>query len=51
MEESMTVFKSYLRRLLDDLKDIKKAIVSKDTDESEKLITKLIDDTQKDIES
>lgn len=48
--EEMAVFKSYLRRLIRDLKDIKKAIKEKRYDEAEKLVDDLIEDTQKDIE-
>ena len=48
--EEMAVFKSYLRRLIRDLKDIKKAIKKKRYDEAEKLVDDLIEDTQKDIE-
>lgn len=48
--EEMPVFKSYLRRLIRDLKDIKKAIKEKNLEEAERLIDDLIEDTQKDIE-
>lgn len=48
--EEMAVFKSYLRRLMRDLKDLKKAIKEKDLEEAERLINDLIEDTQKDIE-
>lgn len=48
--EDMSVFKSYLRRLLQDLKDLKKAIEEKKLDEAEKMADRLIDDTQKGIE-
>lgn len=48
--EEMAVFKSYLRRLMRDLKDLKEAISNKDFDRAEKLIDDLIEDTQKDIE-
>ena len=48
--EEMAVFKSYLRRLMRDLKDLKKAIREKDLKEAERLIDDLIEDTQKDIE-
>lgn len=50
-KETMAVFKSYLRRLLRDLKDVKEALESKDFEKAEKLIDVLIDDTQKDIEN
>lgn len=46
----MAVFKSYLRRLMRDLKDLKKAIKEKNLEEAERLIDDLIEDTQKDIE-
>ena len=48
--EEMAVFKSYLRRLMRDLKDLKESITNKDFDRAEKLIDDLIEDTQKDIE-
>ena len=46
----MAVFKSYLRRLIRDLKDLREALKSKDYEKAEKLIDDLIEDTQKDIE-
>ena len=46
----MSVFKSYLRRLLQDLKDLKKALKDKDYEKAEEITETLIDDTQKDIE-
>lgn len=48
--EEMAVFKSYLRSLMRDLKDLKEAISKKDFERAEKLIDALIEDTQKDIE-
>lgn len=48
--EEMAVFKSYLRRLMRDLKDLKRAIKEKNLEEAERLIDDLIEDTQKDIE-
>ncbi len=48
--EEMAVFKSYLRRLMRDLKDLKEALKNKEYEKAEKLIDDLIDDTQKDIE-
>lgn len=48
--EEMSVFKSYLRRLISDLKDLKDALKEKDYEKAEKLIDILINDTQKDIE-
>jgi uncharacterized Rossmann fold enzyme len=49
-DETLVVFKSYLRRLMRDLKDLKKAIKDKNLEEAERLIDDLIEDTQKDIE-
>jgi len=46
----MAVFKSYLRRLIRDLKDLRTALKEKDYEKAEKLIDDLIEDTQKDIE-
>ena len=46
----MAVFKSYLRRLIRDLKDLKAALESKDYEKAERLVDDLIEDTQKDIE-
>ncbi|MBO5523053.1 MAG: hypothetical protein J5986_05165 [Roseburia sp.] len=48
--EEMAVFKSYLRLLMRDLKDLKKVIKEKNLEEAERLIDDLIEDTQKDIE-
>lgn len=48
--EDMSVFKSYLRRLLQDLKDLKEALNSEDKEKVEKMVDQLIDDTQKGIE-
>lgn len=49
-ENNMSVFKSYLRGLLEDLKDLKEAIEDKNFERAEKLVDKLIDNTQKGIE-
>lgn len=49
-ENNMSVFKSYLRRLLQDLKDLKIALKNKEYEEADKMLDKLIDDTQKGIE-
>ena len=49
-ENSMSVFKSYLRGLLEDLKDLKEAIREKDLSKAERLVDKLIENTQKGIE-
>lgn len=48
--KDMSVFKSYLRRLLQDLKDLKKALKDKDYEKAESMTENLIDDTQKGIE-
>lgn len=50
MSEDMSVFKSYLRRLLQDLKDLREVLKSKDYEKAEKMVNQLIDDTQKGIE-
>lgn len=50
MNEDMSVFKSYLRRLLQDLKDLKEALRNKEYENAENMVDKLIDDTQKGIE-
>ena len=49
-ENAMSVFKSYLRRLLQDLKDIKEVLGQKDYEKAEKMLEKLIDDTQSGVE-
>ncbi len=46
----MSVFKSYLRRLLQDLKDLKEALNEKDYEKVEQMTDRLIDDTQSGIE-
>lgn len=48
--EDMSVFKSYLRRLLQDLKDLREALKNKEYEKAEEMTGKLIDDTQKGIE-
>lgn len=48
--EDMSVFKSYLRRLLQDLKDLKEVLEDGDGDKAKKMVDRLIDDTQKGIE-
>ena len=50
MDEDMSVFKSYLRRLLQDLKDLKEVLKANDYEKAEKMVDRLIDDTQKGIE-
>ncbi len=44
--EDMSVFKSYLRRLLQDLKDLKNALREKDYSRAEELVETLITDTE-----
>jgi len=44
------IFKSYLRRLLHDLKELKKALQSQGHAKAEQLIDSLITDTQKGLE-
>lgn len=46
----MAVFKSYIRKLMRDLKDIKRALNNKDYDKANILVDNLINDTQQDIE-
>ncbi|RZT00886.1 hypothetical protein [Cuneatibacter caecimuris] len=48
--EDMSVFKSYLRRLLQDLKDLKEALKNKEYEKASEMTDKLIEDTQKGIE-
>lgn len=48
--EDMAVFKGYLRSLMRQLKQLKKAIDSNNTEEAKKLINELIEDTQNNIE-
>lgn len=50
MGEDMTVFKGYLRSLMRQLKQLKKAIDLKDFETASKLIDELIEDTQNNIE-
>ena len=49
-ENTLSVFKSYLRRLLQDLKDLKEALKNGEYEKAEQMAEKLIDDTQKGIE-
>ena len=46
----MSVFKSYLRRLLQDLKDLREALENNDIEKVKKIVDNLIEDTQKGIE-
>ncbi len=48
--EEMAVFKSFLRGLLRQLVELKKAIKAKDFSLAEQLVDRLIEDTQKGIE-
>jgi len=48
--EEISIFKSYLRRLLQDLKDLNEALKNKEYDKASQMTEKLIDDTQKGIE-
>lgn len=50
MTEEMSVFKSYLRLLLRELKDLKRALTNKEYEKAEMMIDRLIEDTQKGIE-
>ena len=49
-DNKVSVFKSYLRGLLRDLKDLQEAIRNKDFEKAEILIDRLVEDTQKGIE-
>lgn len=46
----MAIFKSFLRGLLRQLVELKKAIQTKDFSMAEQLVDRLIEDTQKGIE-
>lgn len=46
----MPVFKSYLRRLLYDLKELRDVLQKGDREKADKLLEVLIEDTQKGIE-
>ena len=48
--DEMPVFKSYLRKLMQDLKDVEKAADEKNEEKVKALLKQLIDDTQKDLE-
>ncbi len=50
MGEDMAVFKSFLRSLMRQLKQLKKAIDSKDLEMASNLINEIIEDTQNGIE-
>ena len=49
-DNTMSVFKSYLRGLLVTLEDLKKAIKEKNLEKAEALVDRLIKDTQSGIE-
>ncbi|MBR1477981.1 MAG: hypothetical protein IJ608_08495 [Lachnospiraceae bacterium] len=44
------VFKSYLRLLLKDLKDLQKALVEDDKAKAKEIVDNLVDDTQAGLE-
>lgn len=48
--EDKIIFKSYLRRLLHDLKDLKEMIKQEDYKKADNMIDNLINDTQSGIE-
>lgn len=50
MDNNMSVFKSYLRRLLRDLKDLKESLKNKEYEKVDKMVDDLIEDTQKGLE-
>lgn len=50
MSEDTVIFKGYLRSLMRQLKLLKSAIDNKNTEEAQKLINELIEDTQNNIE-
>ena len=50
MSKDLSIFKSYLRRLLQDLKDLKETLKKQEYDKAEKMVDCLIDDTQSGIE-
>lgn len=49
--ENMAIYKGYLRKLMRDLKDVKKALINEDLNQAKKIIDILIEDTQQDLES
>lgn len=48
--EDMSVFKSFLRGLMRQLKELKKALDEQEFERAENIVDNLIDDTQKGIE-
>lgn len=48
--EEMAVFKSFLRSLMRQLKELEKALENGDTDKAKSIVEAVIEDTQKGIE-
>lgn len=48
--EEMSVFKSFLRSLMRQLKALEKALLENDTQKAKKIVSEIIEDTQKGIE-
>ena len=48
--EEMSVFKSFLRSLMRKLKALEKALLENDTQKAKKIVSEIIEDTQKGIE-
>lgn len=46
----MSVFKSFLRSLMRQLKALEKALLENDTQKAKKIVSEIIEDTQKGIE-
>lgn len=49
-ENNMSVFKSYLRGLLRQLKELNSALENGDSEKAKSIVEQLIEDTQKGIE-
>ena len=49
-ENTMSVFKSYLRMLLEHLKELQRAVEENNTEKIKEIVEKLIQDTQSGIE-
>ena len=47
--EEMSVFKSFLRSLMRQLKALEKALLENDTQKAKKIVSEIIEDTQKGI--
>ena len=45
--EEMSVFKSFLRSLMRQLKALEKALLENDTQKAKKIVSEIIEDTQK----